>query len=84
MKNGFTEAVVRRCSIKKVFLKLSQNSQENACARVSFSIKLHAEAQVLSYEFCEIFKNICFIEHLQTTASEFTFQNNYTEVETYI
>ena len=30
-----TEAVVQRCSIKKVFLKISQNSQENTCARVS-------------------------------------------------
>ena len=33
------EAVVQRCSIKKVFLKISQNSQENTCARVSFLIK---------------------------------------------
>ena len=32
----FTEAVVQRCSVKKVFLKISQNSQENTCARVSF------------------------------------------------
>ena len=31
-----TEAVVQRCSVKKVFLKISQNSQENTCARVSF------------------------------------------------
>ena len=29
-----TEAVVRRCSVKKVFLEISQNSQENTCARV--------------------------------------------------
>ena len=27
---------------KKVFLEISQNSQENICARVSFLIKLHA------------------------------------------
>ena len=26
----------RGCSIKKMFLKISQNSQENTCARVSF------------------------------------------------
>ena len=31
-----SEAFVRRCSVKKVFLKISQNSQENTCARVSF------------------------------------------------
>ena len=35
-----TEAVVRRCSVKKVFLKIPQNSQENNCDRVSFLIKL--------------------------------------------
>ena len=31
-----SEAVVKSCSIKKAFLEISQNSQENACARVSF------------------------------------------------
>ena len=42
-----------------VFLKTSQNSQENTCARVSFLIKLQATllkketpAQVFSCEFC--------------------------------
>ena len=30
------EAVAQKCSDKKVFLKLSQNSQENTTARVSF------------------------------------------------
>ena len=29
------EAVVRRCSVKKVFLEVLQNSLENTCARVS-------------------------------------------------
>ena len=27
------EAVVQRCSVKKVLLEISQNSQENTCAR---------------------------------------------------
>ena len=74
-------AVTRRCSIKQMFLKISQNSQETACARLSFLIKLQAQAcnfikkealaQVMfSYENCKIFKNIYFIEHLRTTASE--------------
>ena len=36
------EVVVQRCSVKKVFLTVSQNSQENTCARVSFLIKLQA------------------------------------------
>ena len=34
-----TETVAQRCSVKKVFLEISQNSQENTCARVSFLIK---------------------------------------------
>ena len=36
----WSEAVVHWCSVKKVFLEISQNSQENTCARVSFLIKL--------------------------------------------
>ena len=37
-----SEAVVKRCFVKKVFFEISQNSQENTCGRVSFSIKLQA------------------------------------------
>ena len=54
-------------SIKKVFLKISQNSQENTCARVAFLIKLQSWglhfvekenlAQVFSCEICEISKS---------------------------
>ena len=60
---GFTEAVVRRCSVKKVLLKISQNSQENSCARVSFLnfiknfIKKETLVQVFSCEFCKFSKN---------------------------
>ena len=36
----------QRCSVKKVFLEISQNSQENACARVSFLIKLQASGGI--------------------------------------
>ena len=75
----FSEAVVQRCSVKKMFFKISQNSQENACARVFLLIKWQAQAfikketlaQVFSCEFCEILKNTFFIEHLWTTASDF-------------
>ena len=35
-----TETVIQRCSVKKVFLEISQNPQENTYARVSFLIKL--------------------------------------------
>ena len=37
------EAVVQRCSVKRVFLETSQNSQENTCATVSFLIKFPLE-----------------------------------------
>ena len=35
MKEGSLEAVAQRCSVKKLFLEISQNSQENVRARVS-------------------------------------------------
>ena len=34
------KAVVRRCSVKQVFLEIFQKSQENICSWVSFLIKL--------------------------------------------
>ena len=37
-----TKAVARRCSIKKVLLEISQNSQENNFVRACFLIKLQA------------------------------------------
>ena len=40
------EAVIQRCSVKAVFLKISQNSQENTCARVSFLIKLQLKKRL--------------------------------------
>ena len=61
-----TEALVKRCSVKKVLLEILQNSQENTCARVSFLIKLQASSNfikketlenVFSCEFYEISKN---------------------------
>ena len=74
-----SEAVVQRYSVIKVFLEISQSSQENNCARVSFLIKLQGStcnlikketlAQVFSSEFCEISKNTFFTEHLHATAS---------------
>ena len=36
------ETVDRRCTVKKVFLEISQNSLENTCARDSILIKLQA------------------------------------------
>ena len=37
IKHNILEAVVRKCSVKKVFLRFSQNAQENTCDRDSFN-----------------------------------------------
>ena len=37
-----SEVATRGALCKKVFLEISQNSEENTCARVSFLIKLQA------------------------------------------
>ena len=47
------EAGTRGVLRKKMFLEISQNSQENTCARVSFLIKLQAWG--FSCQFCEIY-----------------------------
>ena len=47
LKYVVLEAVVQRCSLKKVFLEIPQNSQENTFARASFLIKLQASAMQL-------------------------------------
>ena len=73
------EAVVRRCSVEKAWLEISQNSQENTCARVSFLIKLQAQslvfkketlAQVFSCELYEISKNTFFYRTPPVAASK--------------
>ena len=69
--------------MKTVFLEISQYSQENTCARVSFLslrtqslpqacsfIKKETLTQAFSCEYCEISKNTFFFtEQLRTTAS---------------
>ena len=56
-------AVVQRCSVKKVFLKISQNSQENTCARVSFLKKRPWHKRFL-VNFTKFLGAPIFIEHL--------------------
>ena len=77
-----------------MFLEISQNSQENACAKVLFLIMQSLFfnkvaglrlttllqkrlAQVFSSEFCEIFKDTFFQEHLWTAALLLTLLNYY-------
>ena len=71
-----SEAVVRRCSVKKaVFLKVLQNSWENICVGVSHTgacnfIKKETTAQVFSCEFCKTFRNTFFQGTPPITTSE--------------
>ena len=58
-----TEAVVQRCSVKKVFLDLPHTCN---------FIKKETLAQVLSYEFCEISKSSFFYKTPLVAASENT------------
>ena len=61
--------VTNRSSLQKVFLQISQNSQEKTCARDSFLTKLSLE-QVFPCEFCEICKNTFFHRTSLVAASE--------------
>ena len=56
-----------------MFLEISQNLQENTCARVS--LKRETLEQVFSCESCEISNNTFLTEHLMATASELIFSS---------
>ena len=59
---------------EKVFLKISQNWQENICARISFLISFLA--QVFFCEFGEIFKNTFYYRTSLVAASGLRFRFN--------
>ena len=72
------ETVVRICSVKKVFLEVVLNPQENTCARVSFLqpyecifIKIESLTQAFSCDFCEhLSKNTFLTEHIGGCSSK--------------
>ena len=73
------ETVVRRCFARNVFLEVSQNSQENICARVSFFNKVAGFGTGVLLWIYEISKNTFFTEHLRVTTSALThFRLNFT------
>ena len=55
------EAAARGVLYKKLFLNISQYSQESTCVGVYFYLK-ETPAQVFFYEYCVIFKSTCFEE----------------------
>ena len=54
-----------RCSVENVFLKISQNLQQNICARVSFLKKRDSDAGVFPVYFAKIQITHC----LQSTSN---------------
>ena len=55
-----------RCSVKNVFLEISQDSQENTCTRVSFLIKLQAEDRCFPVNFANFLRTPFLKEHLRS------------------
>ena len=62
-----SEAVVQKCSVKNVLLKIPQIHRRTP-QDCNF-IKKETLVQVFSCEFCEIFKDTFFTEYFWTTAS---------------
>ena len=59
------EAVVQRCSVKKVFLEISQNSQEKTFATVSFLLKKRLWHGSFPVNFEKFLRTSFYIEHLR-------------------
>ena len=63
------EAVIQRCSVKQVFLKILQNLQENPCAKVSFLIKLQLKKRLwrrcFPVSIAKLLRTPFFIEYLR-------------------
>ena len=57
----------RRCSIKNVFLNISQNLQKSTCEFASTFIKKESPTQAFYCEFCKVFTNIFLMEHIRAT-----------------
>ena len=65
----YSEATTRGVLLKKVFLVISQNSQENTCVRVSFLIKLQAAPATFLW-ILRNFKNTVFYRTPLVAASD--------------
>ena len=59
-----SKAVAKSCSIKKAFLKISQNLQEIACARVSF-LKKRLWHRCFLVNFAKFLRTSFLTEHLR-------------------
>ena len=70
----WSEALAQRCSVKKLFLETSQNSQKSTCSEACNFIKKETLTQVFSCECCEISKNIFSYRTSTVAASEWFIQ----------
>ena len=66
MTADHSEAATGGVLLKKVFLKISQISQENTCVD---DYSKETPIQEIPCEICKFFKNKYFEKHLRTTAS---------------
>ena len=78
------EAVTQRCSVKKVFVEISQNSQENTCARVSF-LKKRLWHRCFPVNFVKFLRTSFLKEHLwwlllKHWSQKARFLTNYTQI----
>ena len=58
------EAVIWRCSVKKVFFKISLHSQQNTCARVSFLLKVSEKGLFLWILRTTFYEYLFYRKHL--------------------
>ena len=81
------EAVIRRCSVKKVFLEILLYSQENTCARVPILqpqeynfIKIESLTQAFSCEFWEHLSKNTFLQNASSGCSSKSLQFYFTNI----
>ena len=68
------EAVARVCSVKKVFLKVSQYAQENTCAGVFFNKVADIQLATLSKRDSNTdFSQCILVQNFKTRSSKYTF-----------
>ena len=75
----YPEAVVHSCSVKKVLFKILETSTRaevflNKAPDLrphSYNSLKKTPELVFSWEFCEMFKNTYFVEHLRMTVSTY-------------
>ena len=71
----FTQAVAQRCSVNKMFLEVSQNWQENTCARVRPAILLKKRPwqRCFPVNFAKFLRTPFLTEHLRWLLLYLTF-----------